>query len=296
MFEISYDGSLEGLLAILDRCRDVSPAALPDRIRRAAGLSVPSGGSSGQPELWSGSPAGQSRLEAAQPGQLSVDSAVFPKAACPADKIMHPQGSAAWTALSEISADGCTHFLNGWMSEFPVEAQLIRFARKIFAAAESAGGGRGNAERQAAEKVVSDRCDPAIGVVLEVSYKAWKETDRLFGLLRFSPSPSGIHTAYCTPDHFVLPALADHFALRFGVGTPWAVIDERRDIALYCAPGGEPLLIREPSLEAGHSGPDSWEQLWRTYHQTINNEARSNPDLQRRFMPRRYWKYLPEMR
>jgi hypothetical protein len=280
--EIIYDGSLKDLLAILDRCRDIPEAALPDRVRRAVRTAASPDGFSGQPELWSGGPA-----ERGIP---------FPGAACPAGGIMRPRGSAAWTALSEISADGCTHFLNGWMSEFPIEARLIRFARKIFAAAERAGGGRGSAGRRAAEKIVSDRRDPVTGAVLEVSYKVRKETDRLFGLLRFSPSSAGIHTARCAPDHFVLPALADHFALRFGAGTPWAVIDERRDIVLYCAAGGEPLLMREPPPETGCTGPDPWEQLWRAYHQTISNEARNNPDLQRRFMPRRYWKYLPEMR
>jgi probable DNA metabolism protein len=147
----------------------------------------------------------------------------------------------------------------------------------------------------AAEKVESDRCDPAAAIVLETSWKVWKETDRLFGLLRFSPSPAQVHVARCTPDHFVLPALADHFALRFGGGTPWAIIDERRGMALYCAAGGEPLIAGEPLPEFNLRGNDPWENLWRGYHQTINNESRSNPDLQRQFMPRRYWKYLPEM-
>jgi probable DNA metabolism protein len=38
-----------------------------------------------------------------------------------------------------------------------------------------------------------------------------------------------------------------------------------------------------------------WEDLWRTYHHSVNNEDRKNPNLQRQFMPVRYWKYLTEM-
>jgi probable DNA metabolism protein len=43
----------------------------------------------------------------------------------------------------------------------------------------------------------------------------------------------------------------------------------------------------------GHTG--DWEQLWQTYHKAINNEDRANPKLQKQFMPKRYWKYLPEL-
>jgi probable DNA metabolism protein len=38
-----------------------------------------------------------------------------------------------------------------------------------------------------------------------------------------------------------------------------------------------------------------WEKLWQHYHKTINNESRNNPNLQRQFMPKRYWKYLTEL-
>jgi hypothetical protein len=299
MSELTYDGSLKGLLAILDRCRDNPRTGLPDRIRRASPLAAPLGMFSVQPELWGNTPEPRPD-ETGLPGKPSAGGGLLPDTVCLADVIMNPQGSAAWAALSEVSVAGCEHFLNGWMSELPIEAELIRFAWNILAAAESAAGGiKGDAGRREAEKVVTDRCDTAAGIVLDASWKVWKETDRLFGLLRFFPSPAGIHIACCTPDHFVLPALADHFALRFGTGTPWMIIDERRDIALCRMPGGEPLLIHmheqellpEPSL----SGPDPWEDLWCNYHQTINNENRSNPGLQRQFMPRRYWKYLPEM-
>jgi hypothetical protein len=301
MSEFSYDGSLKGLLTILDRCRDLPWSALPDRIRRDFFPAVPLdkepiGSRPAQLELWRGDTAGPRSAGTGPLNRHLANSGVFPETPFPARTIMNPQGSAAWTELSGISVDACGHFLNSWMSELSIEAELIRFAWKILNAAKSAEGGvKGNEGRLAAERIVSDRCDPDAGAVLETSWKVWKETDRLFGLLRFSPNSAGVHSARCSPDHFVLPALADHFALRFGGGTPWAIIDERRGITLYCAAGGAPLLTGEP-LQNKVSSPDPWEDLWRGYHQTINNESRSNPDLQRQFMPRRYWKYLPEMR
>ncbi|MDR2211394.1 MAG: TIGR03915 family putative DNA repair protein [Spirochaetaceae bacterium] len=137
----------------------------------------------------------------------------------------------------------------------------------------------------------------------DLAYKMWKEFDRLRGLLRFTQDKQGRYLARCAPDYFVLPLLGDHFLLRFG-DLPWAIIDEKRDLMLLREPGKEPALCRIrrdrtagpglPDLAAGETG-DSWERLWQKYHRSINNEDRANPELQRQFMPKRYWKYLPEM-
>jgi probable DNA metabolism protein len=132
-----------------------------------------------------------------------------------------------------------------------------------------------------------------VETALAAAHKVWKELDRLRGLLRFSPDRGGVYLARCAPDHFVLPGFAGHFTTRFGE-TPWAIIDERRGLALVRGPGAAPRLV--PLEEAPHSiaTPDPWEDLWRSYHKVIANETRSNPKLQQQFMPRRYWKYLPE--
>jgi probable DNA metabolism protein len=96
--------------------------------------------------------------------------------------------------------------------------------------------------------------------------------------------------------------LADHFLHRFGE-TPWRIIDEKRWLVLRREKGKPPVLekIPPPQATTGPEGPresggtDAWERLWKNYHRSVNNEGRVNPVLQRQFMPRRYWKYLPEM-
>jgi probable DNA metabolism protein len=119
------------------------------------------------------------------------------------------------------------------------------------------------------------------------------------GLLRFCPDEKGVYTAQCEPDHFVLPALGPHFMDRFGE-TPWAIIDNKRRFSLCCKMGRTggtfefSANAESPfSFKKGQGG--EWENLWRHYHKTINNESRNNPDLQKRFMPTRYWKYLTEL-
>jgi probable DNA metabolism protein len=210
----------------------------------------------------------------------------------------------------ELSATAYDCFLCGWMSEFPIEVECIRFGGRVFSAArvaaEAAGRGMGSPEaRRGAEQAAADRGTADVRTVLDTACKVRHETDRLFGFLRFRADTRGTYIARCAPDHFILPRLAGHFSRRFG-GTPWLIIDEKRELCLWGDGRGEPRLLdpaalsRERALFGGREsgmapGEDPWEDLWRTYHCSINNPGRKNPGLQRQFMPARYWKYLPEM-
>jgi hypothetical protein len=303
MIEYAYDGSLEGLFAILDQvCRAVDPvAALPDHVRcpflrardaQSMGASLPGGTT--QPDLFRDSPAAQpDDPDFVPPGSIAFLAA---SAAAIVTGVVPDVPTAR--RLRELSANAYDRFIQGWMSELPIEAELVRFAGKVLDAARNAGGGFSSpAARDSAEAAAADRGDWDTETVLAAAHRVWKETDRLRGLLRFSPGRDGVHIARCAPDHFVLPALADHFAIRFGE-TPWAVLDERRGLALIRAPGFGARLV--PLEETGHDttapGRDPWEDLWRNYHRVVSNESRANPRLQKQFMPHRYWKYLPEAR
>ncbi|MCL1815894.1 MAG: TIGR03915 family putative DNA repair protein [Treponema sp.] len=177
----------------------------------------------------------------------------------------------------------------------PPLAAIRRFAQKMLRA-------------EPAERIHTDRLDPDTEQVQTAAWKVIREFDRLRGLLRFVPEheqgtpqndPDPCYTARCTPDHFVLPLLADHFLQRFGK-TSWAIIDEKRNLALWSKKGKAPSLCRIDPEEwkSGtiQNAADEWENLWKNYHHSINNEDRANPHLQKQFMPRRYWKYLPEVK
>ncbi|GHV75834.1 hypothetical protein AGMMS49942_06550 [Spirochaetia bacterium] len=282
MIEYTYDGTLEGLFAVLDRIyRSPAPEAmLPDHIRGPGDTSPAP--SPAQPDLFGPNLFGNN------PETTS-------------GKTTHPPTAAHSPAapyLSELSANAYEHFIHGWMSKLPIEAALIRFAWKVLAAGRSAPGGIKSPEaRDAAEAAAADRGDPDVRTVLTAAYKVWKELDRLRGLLRFSPAPSGIHIARCKADHYVLPGLAGHFTLRFGE-TPWAIIDERRGLALVRSVGEDARIVPLEDLPHSIAVPghdDPWEELWKNYHRVVANESRINPQLQRQFMPKRYRKYLPEL-
>jgi probable DNA metabolism protein len=281
--EISYDGSLQGLFSLLEGIFRGEP--LPDRVRRDFSPDIspspPPAGPGEQSDLFGpelpaplperrslpetspwGSPPGKAPAYPGEPGQWE-GIAPFPYPAA--------------EGLFAVSANAYSDFLYGWMSGFPIEAALLRFARDVMAP--------------------GDREDAAVRTVLEAARKVRRESDRLMGFLRFRVFPGNIHIARCAPDHLTIPSLARHFARRFGE-IPWAIIDEKRRLTLRALSGEGPAILFGENLPlsvppAGEAEP--WEELWRNYHRSINNEDRNNPRLQRQFMPARYWKYLPEL-
>ena len=186
--------------------------------------------------------------------------------------------------------------ISAQMNEALAISDLESYIYKIFSA------GRGHKSRagarSAAEKVAFDRGDPLVRIVLQAAYRVDHEIHRFMGLLRFNPRPDGIWLARCAPDNFILPAFAGHFTARFGQA-PWAIIDEKRSLALLRLEGEDPcfgILSSFPFLSSPEAPQDDWEELWRSYHRSINIDNRKNPALQLQFMPRRYWKYLPELK
>jgi probable DNA metabolism protein len=223
-------------------------------------------------------------LEEAAQADFAVIAGIYSSGGLPSMIHLAP----AACLMYELSLTAFSAFVHAWMSELPIETETIRFGRKILDAAKW-----DSANWTAAERAAADHGDPDVRLVLDTAYKVWLEVDRLRGLLRFNPDEQGQYIAGCSPDYFVLPALGEHFTLRFG-DTPWSVIDEKRGLCLR-RPVGQPPAIYSLGQSA-YPDFDEWEQLWRHYHRTINNESRNNPALQRRFMPKRYWKNLPEMR
>ena len=187
----------------------------------------------------------------------------------------------------ELSANAFGDFIHAWMSELPIEAQLLKYGRRVIALGEMAAGDRGDADTV---------------TVLNAASKAQFEVHRMLGFLRFSSDENNFYTARCAPDHFVLPGLGEHFTSRFGE-TGWAIIDEKRGLCLCKTKDSDARIIScpaltpsgEPTEAASEKAADSWEELWRLYHRSINNEGRKNLKLQRQLMPERYHKYLPEM-
>ncbi|WP_461256034.1 TIGR03915 family putative DNA repair protein [Treponema sp. R80B11-R83G3] len=196
--------------------------------------------------------------------------------------------------LFELSANAFNGIIMAWISELPIEKEIISFGKGILSAAQNFNGT--DDKRRAAERAANNRANADVLTVLTTANRVQIEVHRMMGLLRFSVNEDGQYVAKCDTDHFVLPCLGEFFTARFG-DTPWAIIDEKRSLRLGRKPGDKAKIdILEESIEGIPCAEnDEWEELWKHYHKTINNEDRKNTDLQRQFMPKRYWKHLPEM-
>jgi probable DNA metabolism protein len=204
-----------------------------------------------------------------------------------------PEGAAR--NLFEMSSNAFDNIMLAWISELPVEREIISYGREVLAAVLDFNSL--DDKRRAAHNAANNRTNSDTLTVLNTAGKVQIEIHRMMGLLRFSVNEDGKFIAKCEPDHFVLPCLGEFFTARFG-DTPWAIIDEKRGLVLHRKPREQAKIniLEEISAEDRASIPnDEWEELWKHYHKTINNEDRKNPGLQRQFMPKRYWKYLPEM-
>jgi len=133
----------------------------------------------------------------------------------------------------------------------------------------------------------ADRSRPEVRAVRGAAFQVRREVHRLLGLLRFAPDPDGVLTARCEPDNEILDLLAPAFARRFGPDA-FRILDLRRGTAVGSGPNVEaPSDEPEPDTDPA--------DLWRAYYKAAENPARANPRLRLQFMPRRYWKHLPEL-
>jgi len=166
-----------------------------------------------------------------------------------------------------------------WMSEEALELPLFRLCAETGRHGPDALADHGSADFRALSRS---------------SRRVIREIDRLKGLARFSPRADGLFSAPLEPDANVIAALVPHFARRFG-NEDFAIVDLRRRLSVArrggrfeTAAGDETrAYLPEPKI-------DEDLLLWKRYFAATENPARRNPELQRRLMPIRYWKFLPE--
>jgi|GEM_PF-108223 len=149
-------------------------------------------------------------------------------------------------------------------------------------------------------RTVGAKCDryqahPAVAPVQRLAHTVGHEAHRLMGIVRFQETKGGQWYAAVEPAYQVLELIAPHFAARYA-DMQWLIHDRRRYLAV-AGNGAEWRLIEldaqgVPPLSAAEA---EWSALWRGYFTSIAIPERTNPRLQRRYLPQRLRKYLTEM-
>jgi probable DNA metabolism protein len=137
--------------------------------------------------------------------------------------------------------------------------------------------------------------DPDVKAVHDMGYRVRLERHRMTGFLRFRMLTGDLLHAEIEPDHNILTLLAPHFLKRFSTRR-WSIHDVKRGTALLYD-GTSCTVVNVVSREKPllHSQEKHYQELWRIFYRQIAIAGRKNPVQQRRMMPVRYWKYLPEL-
>lgn len=125
-----------------------------------------------------------------------------------------------------------------------------------------------------------------------------KEAHRLKGFLRFKTIKGNILYSEFEPDNDILELIVTHFKRRLR-NEKWAIIDiKRKKGAFY---NGSKLRILDTSnfnlnniindLEE-----ENYQDLWKKFISSVNINERKNLRCQINFMPKRYWKYMSEVK
>lgn len=131
----------------------------------------------------------------------------------------------------------------------------------------------------------------------ELKRNVGHEAHMFWGFVRFHESEDGILIARINPKNQVLPLLAEHFSDRFS-DENFVILDENYKMGLfhpkkmcwYLAPLERDVL--EHIWERGQSA--RYEELWKTFFQTIAIEERGNYRCQRNACAIRYRDYMVE--
>ena len=131
--------------------------------------------------------------------------------------------------------------------------------------------------------------------ILDMCREVGNETEKFRGITRFSELEEGMLFATINPTHNILPVLAVHFQDRLA-SQRWAIYDVNRQTAAVYE-RGKTMLVEVPQLAKNltySEKEENFRKLWRGYYEHMAIQERLNPDLQRNFLPKKYWAYLVE--
>lgn len=151
-------------------------------------------------------------------------------------------------------------------------------------------------------KVMDAVNEPDIRLVIQLARKVSRESDHLYGFLRFESMTilgKTILAARIRPKHQQLRQMAWHFSKRYPNET-FMICDVGRSFACAHKAGGDCEFFQYDAAlfeqtETSVQSKDMYEQLWCSYFKTTAIRQRMNPKCQMTMMAKRFWEYMPEM-
>lgn len=145
--------------------------------------------------------------------------------------------------------------------------------------------------------------EPVVVEVNKLHQKVCREAHRINMFVRFQKTVEGSYYASFAPLYDVLPLCIPHFKDRFA-DQLWIIYDLKRNYGfLYDLKAVTRVVFDELKVNPQNGQLHNsllaedeklFQQLWKQYYKSICIWERKNPKVHRQFLPKRFWKYLPE--
>ncbi|MCG8411157.1 MAG: TIGR03915 family putative DNA repair protein [Bacteroidales bacterium] len=133
--------------------------------------------------------------------------------------------------------------------------------------------------------------------------KVAREAQRVLMFVRFQKTSDNIYYASFDPKYNVIPLTVNHFKNRF-TNQQWVIFDTRRKYGFYydkenvreVTIGNKNINLQTGKVNANalHVSEKLFQKLWQGYYDSINISERKNLKVHTQFLPKRFWKFLPE--
>ena len=143
--------------------------------------------------------------------------------------------------------------------------------------------------------ILGEIANPEVAPLLELEKSVMNERHLMQQFMRFEQLEGGAWFARCSPKAAVVPLLMDWFSARFNT-QPFAIYDEVHHMAgVYEGSGWH--IVRTDTVNVPRKTEDeiAMQRAWQRFYRTVSIDARYHPELRVHFMPKRFWRHLPEM-
>jgi len=148
------------------------------------------------------------------------------------------------------------------------------------------------------KKIYAQRNLKCVQEVLRISQYVFHEIHKMKGFLRFRELENHVLYAEIEPENNILFHLSMHFQKRLS-NEYWMIKDVKRGM-ISCYNKKNFVIVAEEKFHLKQivesKNEQKYEELWKTFYQTIGIEERKNERCRQNFMPKKYWKYITEMR
>lgn len=138
--------------------------------------------------------------------------------------------------------------------------------------------------------------DSRVLKMIKTERKVVVEVSRMLGFIRFEKFNDFYYSAY-ESDHNITSLITPHFTERFA-DQNFIIHDIKRELAsIYNKKTWYITSLTQSNISSLINTQFNcpYEELWKNYFQNTSIKERENSKNQKRQMPKRYWKHLPEI-